>query len=144
MHGICSRGVRLPFPSSVWMVRTVCVQFYTVRWQPLRQALKCQGKMAAQTARMESQEAMFAALEDLKAAGGSVALARVSKAPGMETLVALELLVASGHAEVVIAALDAAKSSAGQQLIDEILDQPCEPNDRAAAAEQLLRKAPTL
>ena len=79
--------------------------------------------MAAQTARMESQEAMFAALEDLKAAGGSEALARAESSTG-EAGLALELLVAAGHGEAVVAALDAAQSSAGrQQSYDRIVRQ---------------------
>ena len=75
--------------------------------------------MAAQTSRMES-----------------VALSRVSEAPATTLKKAMEILVDCGQGEAVIAALDEAQ----QSLDNDNLAR--EKVDRAAAAEQLLRKAP--
>ena len=55
------------------------------------------------------RDALFVALDDLKDAGGSVALSRVSEVPATTLRKAMELLVAAGQGEAVIAALDAAE-----------------------------------
>ena len=116
------------------MLRTVCVQFYTVRTgaaQALSSCLNGPVKMAAQTSRMES-----------------VALSRVSEAPATTIQKAMEILVYSGQGEAVIAALDEAQQS---QQADDNLARLCQQTldhiarekvDRAAVGEQLLRKAP--
>ena len=72
--------------------------------------------MAAQTSRVE-RDALFVALDDLRAAGGSVALSRVSAAPATTLQNAMELLVAAGHADAVVAALDAAEQQANDNLM---------------------------
>ena len=102
--------------------------------------------MAAQTARAE-RDALFVALDDLKDAGGSVALSRVSAAPATTLRQAMELLVAAGQGETVIAALDAAEQQQShdnlmrlcQQTLDHLAREKVE---RAAVGEQLLRAAP--
>ena len=103
--------------------------------------------MAAQTARMASQEAMFVALDDLKAAGGSVALSRVSEVPATTLQKAMELLVAAGHADAVVAALDAAEQQQSHDNLMRLCQQTLEhlareKVERAAVGEQLLRAAP--
>ena len=103
-------------------------------------------KMAAQTSRAE-RDALFVALDDLKAAGGSVALSRVSEVPATTLRKAMELLVAAGHADAVVAALDAAEQQQSHdhlmRLCQQTLDLAREEVDRAAVGEQLLRAAPT-
>ena len=102
--------------------------------------------MAAQTSRIE-RDALFVALDDLKAAGGSVALSRVSAAPATTLQNAMELLVAAGHADAVVAALDAAEQQQSRdtlmRLCQQTLDLAREKVDRETVGEQLLRAAPT-
>ena len=123
-------------------------KFYTVRTgcQALRLALRCQSKMAAQTSRME-RDALFVALDDLKAAGDSVALSRVSEVPATTLRQAMELLVAAGHADAVVAALDAAEQQQSHDNLMRLCQQTLEhlareKVERAAVGEQLLRAAP--
>ena len=102
--------------------------------------------MAAQTSRVE-RDALVVALDDLKAAGGSVALSRVSEVPATTLRQAMELLVAAGHADAVVAALDAAEQQQShdnlmrlcQQTLDHLAREKVE---RAAVGEQLIRAAP--
>ena len=90
--------------------------------------------MAAQTSRMES-----------------VALSRVSYAPAKTLQKAMELLVASGHGDAVVAALNEAQQTLDRDDLvryfqgedDASEDDASEEFfDRAAVGEQLLRKAP--
>ena len=100
--------------------------------------------MAAQTSRVE-RDALFVALDDLRAAGGSVALSRVSAAPATTLQNAMELLVAAGHADAVVTALDAAEQQANDNLMrlcQQTLDLAREKVERETVGEQLLRAAP--
>ena len=89
--------------------------------------------MAAQTSHMES-----------------VALSRVSYAPAKTLQKAMELLVASGHGDAVVAALNEAQQTLDRDDLvryfqgedDASEDDASEEFDRAAVGEQLLRKAP--
>ena len=113
------------------------MQFYTVRTgaaQALSSCLNGPVKMAAQTSHMES-----------------VALSRVSYAPAKMLQKAMELLVASGHGDAVVAALNEAQQTLDRDDLvryfqgedDASEDDASEEFfDRAAVGEQLLRKAP--